>query len=80
MSLRESVLLITLDYADALRTMHALQRFETLCRDFTGASNELYNLSEMLLVVGLENLPEPSDDVICDGVAGVLDVVLEVID
>ena len=80
MSLWQSVLLVTLYKADALWAVHALQRLETLGRDLAGTSDELNDLRQMLLIVCLEDLPEPADDVVRNSVAGILDIVLEIVD
>lgn len=59
--------------------MHALQSFEAFRRNFAGAGDELNHLGQMLLVVSLQDLPEPSDDVVSYYVPGVLDIVLEIV-
>lgn len=59
--------------------MHALQSFEAFRRNFASAGDELNHLGQMLLVVSLQDLPEPSDDVVSYYVPGVLDIVLEIV-
>ena len=44
-----------------LISMHAFQTLEPICWDLGCSCNELDNLGELLLVEGLEDLPEPDN-------------------
>lgn len=65
MSLREVVGVVIPMNTYFLWAVHTLDSFEAASWDFGGACDELDDLGEALLVVGLQNLPEPLDNVVC---------------
>ena len=58
--------------------MHTFQTLESVCWDLGCSCNELDNLGELLLVEGLEDLPEPDNLFVCFSVTLVVCVLFKV--
>lgn len=79
MSLRKSILLIALYNAYFLWPMHALNLGESTGWDPRCSCNELNNLGKVFLVVGLQQLPEPLNDVVGGSVTRILHISPQII-